>query len=121
MLQVGSVIQDLSVRELVTMMASLYPNPLPVDEAIALARIADLVGRKTTKLSGGQTQRVRFALALVSNPDLLVLDEPTVALDVEAPARLLDDDARVRHRAARRSCSRRTTSRRRTPTPTGSS
>lgn len=84
MLQVGSVIQDLSVREMITMMASLYPRPLPVDEVIALTKIGDLTGRKTTRLSGGQTQRLRFAIALVSNPDLLVLDEPTVALDVEA-------------------------------------
>ena len=84
MLQTGGLIQDLSVRELLTMMSSFYPNPLPVDEVVALTRIEDLVGRKTTKLSGGQTQRLRFALALVSNPDLLVLDEPTVALDVEA-------------------------------------
>jgi ABC-2 type transport system ATP-binding protein len=84
MLQVGAVIQDLSVRELITMMASLYPNPLGVDEAIELTRIQDLVGRRTNRLSGGQTQRLRFAIALVSNPDLLVLDEPTVAMDVEA-------------------------------------
>ncbi|MGH8960986.1 MAG: ABC transporter ATP-binding protein [Jatrophihabitantaceae bacterium] len=84
MLQVGGVIQYLSVRELITMVASLYPQPLDVDEVIELTRIGDLAERRTTKLSGGQTQRLRFAIALVSNPDLLVLDEPTVALDVEA-------------------------------------
>jgi ABC-2 type transport system ATP-binding protein len=84
MLQTGGVIQYLSVRELITMVASLYPKPLDVDEVIELTGIEDLANRKTTKLSGGQTQRLRFAIALVSNPDLLVLDEPTVALDVEA-------------------------------------
>jgi ABC-2 type transport system ATP-binding protein len=83
MLQTGALIRDLSVRELVTMMASLYPTPLGVDEVLELAGIADVAGRRTQKLSGGQTQRVRFAVALVSNPDLLVLDEPTVAMDVE--------------------------------------
>jgi ABC-2 type transport system ATP-binding protein len=83
MLQVGGVIAYLSVRELITMVASLYPHPLGVDEVIELTRIGDLADRKTTKLSGGQTQRLRFAICLVSNPDLLVLDEPTVALDVE--------------------------------------
>jgi ABC-2 type transport system ATP-binding protein len=84
MLQVGGVIQHLTVRELVAMVASLYPAPLGVEEVIELTGIGDIAGRKTTKLSGGQTQRLRFAIALVSNPDLLVLDEPTVALDVEA-------------------------------------
>jgi ABC-2 type transport system ATP-binding protein len=84
MLQTGAVLRDLSVRELIDMMASLYPNPLGVDETMELANVADIADRKTQKLSGGQTQRVRFAVALVSNPDLLVLDEPTVAMDVEA-------------------------------------
>ena len=83
MLQTGALIRDLSVRELVTMMASLYPAPLAVDETLELTGIADIANRRTQKLSGGQTQRVRFAVALVSNPDLLVLDEPTVAMDVE--------------------------------------
>jgi ABC-2 type transport system ATP-binding protein len=84
MLQTGAPIRDLSVRELVTMMASLYPDPLPIDEALELAGIGPLAGRRTQKLSGGETQRVRFAVAVVADPELLVLDEPTVAMDVES-------------------------------------
>jgi ABC-2 type transport system ATP-binding protein len=84
MLQTGGLLRALSVRELVTMMASLYPDPLPVDEVLALTGITAFADQRTERLSGGQTQRARFAIALVSNPDLLVLDEPTVALDVEA-------------------------------------
>ncbi len=83
MLQTGELIRDLSVRELVTMMASLYPQPLPVEEALGIAGIEEIAGQRTQKLSGGQTQRVRFAVALVGDPQMLVLDEPTVALDVE--------------------------------------
>jgi len=84
MLQSGSLIRDLSVRELLTMVASLYPQPLDLDETLALTGIAPIANQRTQKLSGGQTQRVRFALALLTNPDLLVLDEPTVAMDVES-------------------------------------
>jgi ABC-2 type transport system ATP-binding protein len=83
MLQSGAVIRDLTIRELVTMMAALYPSPLPVDDVLHHAGLTEFAERRTEKLSGGQTQRVRFAVALVSNPDLLVLDEPTVGMDVE--------------------------------------
>jgi ABC-2 type transport system ATP-binding protein len=83
MLQVGSLVPYLSVHELITQVASLYPRALPVEEVVELTGIADFADQRTNKLSGGQTQRARFAIALVSNSDLLVLDEPTVAMDVE--------------------------------------
>ena len=69
------------------MMASLYPSPLAVEDVLQLVGIEPIAGRRTQKLSGGETQRVRFALALVCDPELLVLDETTVALDVEARQR----------------------------------
>jgi ABC-2 type transport system ATP-binding protein len=83
MLQTGGLIQYLSVRELITMVASLYPHPLGVDEVMELTGVTSVAAQRTNKLSGGQTQRVRAAIALISDPDLLVLDEPTVAMDVE--------------------------------------
>jgi ABC-2 type transport system ATP-binding protein len=83
MLQTGALLRDLSVRELIAMMASLYPAPLSVDEILNLAGVREIADRRTQKLSGGETQRVRSAVALVSNPDLLVLDEPTVGMDVQ--------------------------------------
>lgn len=84
MLQVGAVLGEMSVRELIDMMGSLYPTSMGVDETLKLAGIDDIAGRRTNRLSGGQTQRVRFAVAMVSDPDLIVLDEPTVAMDVES-------------------------------------
>ncbi len=83
MLQTGALIKDLSVRELVTMIASLYPAPLGVQETLELTGASAYADQRTNKLSGGQTQRVRSAVALVSDPELLVLDEPTAAMDVE--------------------------------------
>jgi ABC-2 type transport system ATP-binding protein len=84
MLQTGGVIPYLTVGELLTMVASLYPQPMGVDDVIALTRIGDIAERRTNKLSGGQTQRLRFAVGLIANPELLILDEPTVGMDVES-------------------------------------
>ena len=84
MLQTGGLIREITVRELVTMMASLYERPLGVDEVLATTGLGELADRRTNALSGGETQRVRFALAMVPDPDFVLLDEPTVALDVEA-------------------------------------
>ncbi|MPZ80841.1 MAG: ATP-binding cassette domain-containing protein [Actinophytocola sp.] len=82
MLQGGALLDDATVGETVAMVASLHRAPLPVTEALRRAGIEDLAARRCNKLSGGQKQRVRFAVALVSDPDLLVLDEPTAAMDV---------------------------------------
>jgi len=84
MLQGGALLDDATVGETVGMVASLHRNPLPVAEALRRSGIDDLVNRRCAKLSGGQKQRVRFAVALVSDPDLLVLDEPTAAMDVRS-------------------------------------
>src|SRR3954454_9965370 len=84
MLQTGGLIRDLTARELVETMASLYPHPLPVAEVIDLVGIEPFAERRPQKLSGGETQRVRSALAVVGDPEVLVLDEPTVGMDVES-------------------------------------
>ena len=84
MLQVGALIRDVTPRELLTVMAALHPNSLGVQETLELTGLTVIADRRTHKLSGGQAQRVRFALALVSDPALLILDEPTVGMDVEA-------------------------------------
>jgi ABC-2 type transport system ATP-binding protein len=84
MLQTGALVRDVSVRELVVMMASLYPHPLPVDDVLEAAGVTGIAEQRSQMLSCGQTERVRLALALTSNPELLVLDEPTVGMEVES-------------------------------------
>jgi ABC-2 type transport system ATP-binding protein len=80
--QEGGLVPRTTVAELIRFLHGLYPDPMPVAEVLAIAGLADLAGRTVERLSGGQAQRLRFAMALVGHPDLLVLDEPTAALDV---------------------------------------
>jgi ABC-2 type transport system ATP-binding protein len=84
MLQSGGLLDDATVAETVSLFRAMYPKPLPLKEILRRAGLTELAGRKVGGLSGGEKQRVRFAVALVSDPDLLVLDEPTVAMDVAA-------------------------------------
>ncbi|WP_424638984.1 ATP-binding cassette domain-containing protein [Embleya sp. AB8] len=84
MLQSGGMMREVTVREFLTLITRLHPRPLEIDELLSRANIADIADRKVDKLSGGQTQRVRFAGAIAGENDLLVLDEPTTGMDVES-------------------------------------
>src|SRR3954447_23903849 len=82
-MQTGGVIQDPTGREAVESTASLFADSKPVDEVLANAGITGIAGRKVAKCSGGEQQRLRFAMALLPDPALLLLDEPTTGMDVE--------------------------------------
>jgi ABC-2 type transport system ATP-binding protein len=83
MLQTSGLMSDVTVRELLTLMTKLHPKPLALDEVLKRANIAEFADQKVDKLSGGQSQRVRFAIAIAGDSDLIVLDEPTTGMDVE--------------------------------------
>jgi len=82
-MQTGGLLKDLTVRETVAYMASLFADTQPIDDVLAHAGITGLANRKVAKCSGGEQQRLRFAIALLSDPALLLLDEPTTGMDVE--------------------------------------
>jgi ABC-2 type transport system ATP-binding protein len=88
--RVGIVLQScgihphLTVREAIAHWASLYPRPRAVDEVLAVTGLRDAADRRTRALSGGQLRRLDFALALVGDPELIFLDEPTTGFDPAA-------------------------------------
>lgn len=88
-LQTGGLLSDLSVGETVQLIASLYGRDAlsRVPEVLKNTDLEELKRRRVSKCSGGEQQRIKFALALIASPDVLVLDEPTAGMDVNARRR----------------------------------
>ncbi|NUS28483.1 MAG: ABC transporter ATP-binding protein [Streptomyces sp.] len=82
MLQSGGLMDEVTVAELVRLACDLHPKPYKAKDVLARAGVTQIADRKVNKLSGGQAQRVRFALATAGDSDLIVLDEPTTGMDV---------------------------------------
>jgi ABC-2 type transport system ATP-binding protein len=83
-LQTGGIYSHITPREALAHWASLYPHPRDVEEVLALAGLQDKADERSRRLSGGQLRRLDFALALVGDPELIFLDEPTTGFDPEA-------------------------------------
>jgi ABC-2 type transport system ATP-binding protein len=90
MLQSGGLMPEVTVRELVTLVTGFHPRPEKVELTLRRAGVEEFADQRVDKLSGGQTQRVRFALAICGKSELIVLDEPTAAMDVETRRRFWD-------------------------------
>jgi ABC-2 type transport system ATP-binding protein len=83
-LQSCGIYRHLTVRESIAHWASLYPAPRAVEETIAVTGLGEVADQRTRTLSGGQQRRLDFALALIGDPELIFLDEPTTGFDPEA-------------------------------------
>ncbi len=83
-LQESEPVPELTASESLTMQAAYYANPRDPAEVLGIVGLADSADQRTRKLSGGQKRRLDLALALVGNPDLVFLDEPTTGFDPSA-------------------------------------
>jgi ABC-2 type transport system ATP-binding protein len=84
MLQVANLPETLKIKEHIHLFQSYYPRPMDYQKVISYAGLQDIQNRYSKKLSGGEKQRLLFALSICGNPKLLFLDEPSVGMDVEA-------------------------------------
>ncbi len=87
MLQSSGLPPGLQARELIDFVRGLYPRPTGLDELLQASGCAEFASRPVERLSGGQVQRLRFAMAIAGNPELLFLDEPTTGFDVDTRRR----------------------------------
>ncbi len=83
-LQAGGIYSHITPREALKHWASFYPHPRDVEEVLELAGLREKGDVRSRRLSGGQLRRLDFALALVGDPELIFLDEPTTGFDPEA-------------------------------------
>jgi ABC-2 type transport system ATP-binding protein len=83
-LQSSGIYSHITPREALAHWASFYPHPRDVEEVLALAGLAHRADARSRRLSGGELRRLDFALALVGDPELIFLDEPTTGFDPEA-------------------------------------
>jgi ABC-2 type transport system ATP-binding protein len=83
-LQSGGIYSHITPREALRHWASFYPHPRDVEEVLELAGLREKADQRSRTLSGGQLRRLDFALALVGDPELIFLDEPTTGFDPEA-------------------------------------
>jgi ABC-2 type transport system ATP-binding protein len=84
MLQIGSLPANLTVLEQLNLFASYYKSPMPVSKALRLSDLNAHENMQFSKLSGGLKQRLLFAIAIIGDPQLVFLDEPSLAMDVNA-------------------------------------
>lgn len=96
-MQTGGLLPDISVETTIRTVAATHRDPLPITEVLSLANLVDLRKRRVSKCSGGEQQRLRFALALLGRPDLLILDEPTAGMDAGARHNFWDSMAEQAH------------------------
>jgi ABC-2 type transport system ATP-binding protein len=89
-MQSGGLLPDLTVATTLRTIAATFPEPRDIDEVLDLADLTGIARRRVGKCSGGEQQRIRFALALLGSPELLILDEPTAGMDAASRHRFWD-------------------------------
>ncbi|MCI1964500.1 MAG: ABC transporter ATP-binding protein, partial [Ancrocorticia sp.] len=97
-LQTGGLLRDITVEETVEVIAAQYAKHLPVDDVIERAGLTQIAKRRISKCSGGEQQRVRFALALLPDPKVIILDEPTAGMDIAGRIDFWNAMRQERHR-----------------------